>query len=90
MRDRLVIGSDTVAIRELIDEWRVGVPNDFVVAVVFHDNDENVVKRRHRRLNHSVTLAGSARVVLAVPCFQYLRVAPATYGLRFTAQYATV
>jgi len=38
---------DAVAIRELIQVWRVGTAHDLVIAVVLHDDEEDVVERRH-------------------------------------------
>jgi hypothetical protein len=48
VQDGDVVGRKAVTAGEVIDERRVRVADDLLEAVVLHDDDEDVVKRRHR------------------------------------------
>jgi hypothetical protein len=63
MRNRDVIGGNTVAGRQFVDIRSVRVADYLVITMVFHDDDEDVVKRRHQWLRHPDTLTSHREAI---------------------------
>ena len=48
MRDREIVGRDTVLRHKAVDVWGCRASDDLAVGAVLFDNDEDVLKGRHR------------------------------------------
>ena len=57
MGDRYVVGGQAVVGRELVQVRRIRIADDLAEAVVFHDDDEDVIEVRHQGLSHLTTVA---------------------------------